>query len=244
MAKPPKRWGLDLAVWTARLKQMPLLSLPRPARPWIFLCLGSALLGLAFVWANTPPLFVLSSVLVAATWFAGGFVLMRHVGPSDAALDQPRLASRGGYRHARQRAGWGWVALAAAGTVLFFLAGTWALSQIPLTAAFVETAVVSASWTPLWLTVVVALVTGWGEETFFRGGLPRAWGRRGQTWSLLAYTVSTLFTGNAVLVLAAPILGVICQAVYNRTGRLAAAWAVHSAFSLGVVGLVPLLFVP
>lgn len=223
---------------------MPLPSLPVSARPWIFLGLGSALLGLAFVWANTPPLFLLSSGLVAATWFAGGFVLIRQAGPRDAALAQPSSASRDGKGPGHQRPRWGWVALTAAGTVLFFLAGTWVLSQIPLTAAFVETAVVSASWTPLWLTVIVALVTGWGEETFFRGGLPRAWGRRGQAWSLLAYTVSTLFTGNAVLVLAAPILGGICQVVYNRTGRLAAACLVHSAFSLGVVGLVPLLFAP
>lgn len=135
----------------------------------------------------------------------------------------------------------GFSSAAAVAVAVLFLAGTWVLSMVPLTRDFLLAASTAASATQLWLTVLVAMLTGWGEEIFFRGALPAYLGRHGQWWAIAVYTASTVFTGNAVLVLAAPILGVMCQLVFNRTGRLWTACVVHTGFSLGVVGLVPLL---
>lgn len=234
-------------------RDMTLLRPGVPTASWVTLALGCAFLGVAFAGASIPPVFVSSSLLVAATWFSGGVILHRAmavgrtppaIGREGSALRRRPLALGAGATRGRPGAARAYrlAALVALGTVVFFFAGAWVLSVIPWTAGLVHAAAASASWTPLWLTVALATITGWGEETFFRWGLPNAWSRNGQWWALGIYTLSTVFTGNLALVLAAPMLGVVCQFVLNATGRLGAACLVHTGFSLGIVGLVPLVF--
>lgn len=196
--------------------------------PLITLVLGCTLLSTAFAVSATPEFFVPTSLAVALVWTAGGLWARR--------LIRPRKANAWGWQGSL-----GLSVAAAVATAILFLVGTWILALLPFTRDFLLAASTAASATQLWLTVLVATLTGWGEEIFFRGALPAYLGRHGQAWAILVYTASTVFTGNVVLVLAAPILGTICQLVLNRTGRLWTACVVHTGFSLGVVGLVPLL---
>ncbi|MGO2665034.1 CPBP family glutamic-type intramembrane protease, partial [Mycetocola reblochoni] len=130
------------------------------------------------------------------------------------------------------------------GTAGLFVDGVLVLLLLPWTAEEVGEAVAAAESTPLVVTVAVALVTGLGEEAFFRGALPRlgTW-PRADLWATVAYTLSTLATGNLALILAAPVLGVACVLARRVTGRLWAAMLVHAVWSLVMVGGVPLLLV-
>lgn len=234
------------------------MILPARRVPWvplITLILGCALLAASFATSATPALFVPFSLAVAVVWTAGGLwsrrvARRRFAGTAEELASQrpghnqlPGQSSRPGQsQRLSGKRSLGLAVAVAVATAALFLAGTWILSMLPLTSDFLAAATTAASVTPLWLTVVVATLNGWGEEIFFRGAVPSFLGRHGRWWAIGVYTVSTLFTGNVVLVLAAPLLGAICQLVLGRTGRLWTACVVHTGFSLGVVGLVPLLF--
>lgn len=124
-----------------------------------------------------------------------------------------------------------------------FLSGAWILAKIPVFSDYILSASFTAESVSLGLTLLVALVTGWGEEIFFRGALPRLLGQKPEKWSILIYTASTAATGNLALIIAAPILAIFAHLLICHTGRLSSALILHTGFSLIVVGLTPLVVV-
>lgn len=192
--------------------------------------MGTFALFMTFRFAVHPMLFVGLSAVTAATWFVGGLFIRRHV-PENSVAPMPLRKS---------------IKLAIVVTLFLnvvLLGGAWILSQLPVFAGYVLSASSTAQTISLGLTLVIALITGWGEEVFFRGALPRLFPRNPELWSVVLYTLSTLVTGNLALVIAAPMLAVTGHWLVRRTGRLSAALILHTGFSLIVVGLTPLLIV-
>lgn len=191
---------------------------------------GSLALFLAFRFAGEPTAFVVLSTFTAATWFVGGLFIRRRVPKIN--VDPMRL---------RQS-----LKLAVVVTLILnsaFLGGAWLLVKVPVFSGYILSASSTAETISLGLTLLIALVTGWGEEIFFRGALPQIFGRKPELWAVIFYTFSTMVTGNLVLVVAAPILAVTAHWLIRRTGRLSAALILHTGFSLIVVGLTPLVIV-
>ncbi|PQZ92290.1 hypothetical protein CQ018_12360 [Arthrobacter sp. MYb227] len=189
---------------------------------------GSFALFLTFRFADDPMAFVGLSAVTAATWFVGGLFIRRRVPENNVAPMQLRKS----------------IKLAIVVTLflnLVILTGAWILAKLPALSGYVHSASSTAETISLGLTLVIALVTGWGEEIFFRGALPRLFSRNPELCSVVLYTLSTLVTGNLALVIAAPMLAITGHWLIRRTGRLSAALILHTGFSLIVVGLTPLI---
>ncbi|MGO3886012.1 MAG: CPBP family intramembrane glutamic endopeptidase [Mycetocola sp.] len=199
----------------------------------LFTVLGTALLWVTFSSIHSSAVFILLALTLAAVWFAFAWMLTRNgqTAPSDST--RPRTGQ------ALVRA-----LLISVGTAAVFFAGTLLLINAPVIGPAVDTAARGAENAPLLVTVIVALITGLGEEAFFRGALPSLWRfPLGDGVATIAYTLSTLATGNPALILAAPLLAIACIWARRVTGRLWAAMMVHAVWSLVMIGGVPLLLV-
>lgn len=93
--------------------------------------------------------------------------------------------------------------------------------------------------------LLIGLVIGPGEELFWRGFLQRelearVGGWRGYALATLLYAAVHVFTGNAMLVVAALTAGILWGGMYLRFGRLGPGIVSHVAWDLTVFLLVPL----
>ncbi len=84
------------------------------------------------------------------------------------------------------------------------------------------------------------MLNGVAEELFFRGALFAAIGRhRPVFWSTAIYTLTTVATGNVMLVFSALCLGLVVGLQRRVTGGVLAPIITHVTWSLGMLLILP-----
>lgn len=194
----------------------------------VTLLVGSLVLGATLRIEPGDDLFYLGGAALAAVWIAGGLASGRlHVGwahTRGAGLARPVVQP---------------VALALL-AVAIFLAGAVLVGRVPWLAGRVDDVLDHARYGSLPLVWMVTVVTGIGEELFFRGGLFAAVGRRHPiAITTVVYTLATAATGNLVLAFAALVLGVLTGAQRRVTGGVLAPIITHVIWSSSMLLLLP-----
>jgi membrane protease YdiL (CAAX protease family) len=90
------------------------------------------------------------------------------------------------------------------------------------------------------LVLVTTLANGAAEEVFFRGALYAAVGvRHAVVVSTVVYALTTVATGNVMLVFAAVVLGVVVGLQRRVSGGVLAPMITHVTWSMGMLLLLP-----
>ncbi|KRE38283.1 abortive infection protein [Janibacter sp. Soil728] len=194
----------------------------------VTLVLGSLVLALTL---RIPPgdhLFYVGGLVLAGVWIAGGLAAGRlHVGwahTRGAGLARPVVQP---------------VALALL-AVAVFLAGALVVGRVPWLAGRVDEVLDHARYGSLPLVWVITVITGIGEELFFRGALFASVGRRHPiAITTLVYGLVTAATGNLMLTFAALLLGVLTGAQRRVTGGVLAPIITHVVWSSSMLFLLP-----
>jgi membrane protease YdiL (CAAX protease family) len=129
------------------------------------------------------------------------------------------------------------LALAAA-----FLAAGAVLRQVPLVADQVADVLDHAVEGSLVLVAVVTVVNGIAEELFFRGAVHAAVSRGPVLVTTVVYGLTTIATGNLLLVLAAFFLGLVVGLERRASGGVLGPTITHVTWSLGMLFGLPLVF--
>ena len=195
----------------------------------VTLVVGTGLLGWSLHLPPGDPEFYLASSLLALTWVLGALVsgplhLGRAHGRTPDSTVRPWLAA---------------FALGAALVLLFVLGGL-LIRHVPLLRDPVVEVLDHARFGSLPVVAVIAVVNGAAEELFFRGALFAAVGRRRPVvLSTAIYTLATVTSGNAMLVFAAVVLGVLVAVQRRVTGGILAPIITHLTWSVGMLFLLP-----
>ncbi len=194
----------------------------------VTLLVGSLVLALTLRIRPGDDLFYVGGLALATVWIVGGLAAGRlHVGwarTRDAGLARPVVQP---------------VALALLAVAVFLL-GAVLVGLVPWLAAPVEDVLDHARYGSLPLIWLVAVVTGVGEELYFRGALFAAVGRRHPIAITTAvYVVATAATGNLMLALAALLLGLLTGAQRRVTGGVLAPIITHVIWSSAMLLLLP-----
>lgn len=123
-----------------------------------------------------------------------------------------------------------------------FLAAGAVLRRIPLVADQVTDVLDHAAEGSLVLVAVVTVVNGIAEELFFRGAVYAAVPRGPVVVSTIAYGLTTLATGNVLLVLAAFVLGVVVALERRASGGVLGPAITHVTWSLAMLFGLPVVF--
>jgi membrane protease YdiL (CAAX protease family) len=124
--------------------------------------------------------------------------------------------------------------------VTLFVLGALVVRQVPPLRAAVNAVLDHARLGSFAVVAVIAVVNGLAEELFFRGALFAAIGRRQPVLvSTAVYTLTTVTSGNAMLVFAALVLGLLVALQRRMTGGLLAPMITHLTWSLGMLFLLP-----
>ncbi|MDF1604343.1 CPBP family glutamic-type intramembrane protease [Nocardioides sp. YIM 152315] len=182
--------------------------------------LGTLMLGVSFRTEPGSTWFYPAALGLAAVW-ALGAVLAGPVPLGDPSPWRPLLVGLG--------------------LGVLFVAGAVVVREIPALDDLVASVTEYAERGSGLAVALVAVVTGVAEEVFFRGALYDVVPRPVVTATLL-YTVVTLATGNAMLVLAAALLGAVAGLVRQRSGGVVAPAVVHATWSIVMILALPVLF--
>lgn len=119
--------------------------------------------------------------------------------------------------------------------------GALGLLRIPLTSQWVSSALTTAHGDAA-IVFSVALLTGAAEEAFFRIGLrsvlPASWYVLAST---VVYGAVTAATENGALVIASVLLGLVAAQTYQWFPRWYVPVIVHALWTVGVIGVFPVL---
>lgn len=192
------------------------------------LVIGSVVLAATLRIEPGNDLFYVGALALAAVWITGGLAAGRlHVGwahTRESGVARPVVQP---------------VVLALL-AVAVFLAGAVLVGQVPWLAGRVDDVLDHARYGSLSLIWGVTVITGVGEELFFRGALFAAVGRRhAVAVTTLVYGLATAATGNLVLALAALVLGLLTGAQRRVTGGVLAPIITHVIWSSSMLLLLP-----
>ncbi|WP_255464920.1 CPBP family intramembrane glutamic endopeptidase [Dermacoccus sp. PAMC28757] len=175
------------------------------------LVVGTLVLAWSLSIEPADALFYPATALLAAVWFVGAFLARR---PGGREAPKPTEARR----PAADVALGAGVGAALAGA---FLVGALVLTQIPALRDPVQQLLDHADRGVFVVVLVLTLVNGVAEETFFRGALYDALrGHAPVVTSTLVYTVVTAASGIWMLAFAGLVLGGVCALLRRRTGTL------------------------
>lgn len=192
------------------------------------LVVGAVVLGVTLRVEPGDGLFYLGGLALAGVWLVGGLGAGRlHVGwatTREAGLARPVIQP---------------VALAVL-IVAVFLVGALVVGAVPWLARPVDDVLAHASAGALWPVWAITVITGVGEEIFFRGALFAAVGRRHAVAVTTAiYVAVTAASGNLMLTFAAALLGVLTGAQRRVTGGVLAPIITHVIWSSSMLLLLP-----
>ncbi|WP_141015641.1 type II CAAX endopeptidase family protein [Nocardioides sambongensis] len=194
--------------------------------------LGAVLLGLSLRIEPGSPWFYPATAALAALWFGGAFASgPLHLGRIPARQDRQRLI-----RPVLAPVLLG-LALAAV-----FVAGALVVREIDWLDRQVRSVMDFADAGSLPLLLVITLVNGIAEETFFRGAAYAAVPRHPIVWTTLAYVAATLATGNVMLGFAAILLGAVVGLQRRASGGILAPILTHCTWSTVMLFALPALF--
>jgi uncharacterized protein len=130
--------------------------------------------------------------------------------------------------------------LIGAGLAAVFIGGALIVREIGPLAGIVRDVLDFANRGSLPVILAVTLVSGIGEEIFFRGAVfSAAAGHRPVLVSAVLYTLTTVATLNLMLVFAAAILGTITSLQRRATGGVLAPIITHVTWSLTMAAALP-----
>jgi hypothetical protein len=202
-------------------------------RRWIVVLItfvvGTALLAASLRFQPGDTRFLWLTVLLAATWAAGGLLS----GP----LHLGQITARGWKRSML-------TPLVVGATLAgVFVLGALIVRDIPPLRDSVDEVSAHAAYGNLAAVTVITVVTGIAEEIFFRGGLFAAIGQRHPVAiSTAGYVLATVPTGNVMMVFAAAVLGVVLGLQRRASGGVLAPMIAHVTWSLPMLYLLPVLF--
>lgn len=194
--------------------------------------LGAVLLGISLRIEPGSPWFYPATLALGALWFGGAFASGRlHLGRIAAWRDDDRLIRPV-------------VApiLLGVGLSAVFVAGGLVVREIDWLDRQVRSVMDFAEAGSLPLLLLVTVVNGIAEETFFRGAVYAAIPRRPVLWSTIAYVVATLATGNVMLAFAAILLGTVVGLQRRASGGILAPILTHCIWSTAMLFALPALF--
>jgi uncharacterized protein len=190
---------------------------------------GSTLLWISFRLQPGDDRFYLTTTALAAVWVIGSFAS----GPLHLGWGHTRR----GDRYARpivQSLALGVLA------VVISLAAMLVVAEMPLLRDPVNDVLDHARFASLPLVAVITLMNGVAEELFFRGALFAAIGRRYPVpISAFFYTLTTIGSGNFMLVVAAGALGLLVGLQRRTTGGVLGPSITHITWSLSMLFLLP-----
>lgn len=191
------------------------------------LVVGATLLWLSLATEPGDPVFYALTFALAATWAVGAVLSgPLHAGrvPTAAGLRRPVVQPVV-------------IGLAA---VAVFTAGALVVARVPLLSSSVDEVLDHARYGSLPLIALVAVVNGMAEELFFRGALYSAIGARQPVLvSTGIYTLTTVATGNLMLVFSAGVLGLLVGLQRRASGGVLAPVLTHVTWSLGMLLILP-----
>jgi uncharacterized protein len=197
----------------------------------ITLVVGAALLGISLNVPPGSPAFYPLTIALAATWVIGGF--------TSGPLHLGRIHFRGELRRPVIRP-----ILIGLGIALVFMVGALAVREIPLLRNLTEDVLAFARFqTSLFLVALITVMNGIAEEIFFRGALFAAIGG----WhpvaiSTMIYALTTVTTGNIMLVFAATVLGLLLGLQRRASGGILGPILTHCTWSLTMLLVLPPVF--
>jgi membrane protease YdiL (CAAX protease family) len=196
----------------------------------ITLAIGATLLGISL---NVPPdsaIFYPLTIGLAATWVIGGF--------ASGPLHLGRINFRGELRRPIITPILLGLALAAV-----FILGAVVVRNIEPLRNITENVLAFARYGSLPLVAIITLMNGIAEEIFFRGALFAAIG----IWhpvaiSTVIYTLTTVATGNVMLVFSAALLGVLLGLQRRASGGILGPILTHCTWSMTMLLVLPPVF--
>jgi hypothetical protein len=196
----------------------------------ITLVVGAVLLGFSLNVAPGGATFYALTVALAATWVIGGFVS----GP----LHLGRINFRGELRRPIILP-----ILLGLGVAAVFILGAVVVRNIEPLRNITENVLAFARYGSLPLVAAVTLINGIAEEIFFRGALFAAIG----VWhpvaiSTVIYTLTTVATGNVMLVFSAALLGVLLGLQRRASGGILGPILTHCTWSMTMLFVLPAVF--
>ncbi len=194
----------------------------------VTLVVGAVLLGVSLSQEPGDPMFYPLALALAATWVVGALLSgPLHIGwvyGEDSRLERPVLQP----------------IVVGVLAVVVFAAGGLVVARIPALQSLVNSVLDHARQGDLALILVVTLVNGVAEELFFRGALYAAIGvRHPVAISTTVYTLTTVATGNAMLVFAAAVLGLLVGMQRRVSGGVLAPMLTHVTWSIGMLLVLP-----
>lgn len=194
------------------------------------LVVGAVVLGFSLRSKPGDPAFYWLTLTLAAVWFGGAFVS----GP----LHLGGICWRG--RNQRPVITGTSVGLLLGGA---FVVGALVVREITPVAALITRVLQYANQGSFLLVVLITLVNGVAEETFFRGALYTALGRHHPLLiSTVLYVLATMAAGNFMLGFAGIILGTVNALLRRATGGILAPMLTHFFWGLIMVLALPPLF--
>ncbi len=196
----------------------------------ITLVIGAVLLGFSLNVTPGGVAFYALTVALAATWVIGGF--------TSGPLHLGRINFRGELRRPIILPILLGLALAAV-----FILGAVIVRNIEPLRNITENVLAFARYGSLPLVALVTLINGIAEEIFFRGALFAAIG----IWhpvaiSTVIYTLTTVATGNVMLVFSAALLGVLLGLQRRASGGILGPILTHCTWSMTMLLVLPPVF--
>lgn len=196
----------------------------------ITLVIGATLLGFSLNAEPGGATFYALTVTLAATWVIGGF--------ASGPLHLGRIHFRGELRRPIIQP-----ILLGLATAAVFIVGAVIVREIEPLRDLTENVLAFARYGSLPLVAAVTLMNGIAEEVFFRGALFAAIG----VWhpvaiSTVIYTLTTVATGNLMLVFSAALLGVLLGLQRRASGGILGPILTHCTWSMTMLFVLPAVF--
>ncbi len=195
----------------------------------ITVVVGAIVLGYSLGLPPGDVRFYPATIALAAVWVIGSFLSgPLHLGyirdVDDGRLTRPILQPIG-------------VGLVAVGV---FALGALVVTQVPAIRDAISDVLDHALFASLPLVLAITVVNGVAEELFFRGALFAAIGRRHPVAiSTMLYGLTTVATGNLMLVFAALVLGLLVGLQRRVTGGILAPTLTHVTWSSSMLFVLP-----
>ena len=196
----------------------------------ITLVVGATLLGISLNVPPDSPYFYPLTIALATAWAIGGF--------ASGPLHLGRINFRGEPRRPVIIP-----VLLGLVTAVVFILGALIVREIEPLRASTENVLAFARYQSLPLVALITVLNGIAEEIFFRGALFAAIG----VWhpvaiSTVVYSLTTVATGNPMLVFAALTLGVLLGLQRRSSGGILGPILTHCTWSVTMLLVLPPVF--